>query len=106
MIVAILKTILIIALILIAVIAVVVCFLLFSPISYSVDGSYKDETADGKIRLRLFFGLISGEISYHHGIAASGYISLLGMKLYRIEGRLEDDGEEHKGDKNDKSEPL
>lgn len=67
--------------------------LLFAPISYRLKGSYIDELPDGTADVRAFFGMIHLSISYDHGVAESGYIKMLGITIYRIEGAQDEEGD-------------
>lgn len=87
------KFMLILLLALLLILLTLLVVLLISPISYKLKGSFVDEKADGTARLSFLFGVLSGEIRYHNGVAVSGAIRLFGVRLYCIEGRSRDEGD-------------
>ena len=93
----ILKFILIFLLAALLLLLLLVLLLLFSPIGYKLRGTFLEERADGTAKASALFGVVSGEICYHHGIAVSGSLRLFGIKLFGIEGRKEDDDGDDKG---------
>lgn len=86
----ILKFLLITAGILLLLLLLLILILLFAPLRYRIKGSYLDEKADGTAKADLLFGLLSVRIKYHHGIAETGSISVIGIPIYRIEGKEDD----------------
>ena len=99
---AVLRTAALIILILVIMLIILAALLLFSPIGYRLRGSFADEQPDGTARFSAFFGVLKGEISYHHGAAVSGELRLFGIRIYNIEGSPEDALRSFKEDEDDR----
>lgn len=61
--------------------------LLFVPVRYRLNGSFVEEKPDGTAELSWLCRAVSAEITYHHGVAASGAIKLFGFRIFRIRGK-------------------
>lgn len=59
---------------------------LFVPIRYRIDGSLIEEKPDGTVQVSWLCHFVTGELTYRHGVCVSGFVRVLGMTVFRIEG--------------------
>lgn len=72
---------------LLAAIFIIIMLLLFVPFIYELDGSYIEEKINGKVKISWLARFLSFEINYHEGIFISGYIRIMGICIFRIQGK-------------------
>ncbi|MDO4438233.1 MAG: hypothetical protein Q4B86_02150 [Eubacteriales bacterium] len=72
---------------LLAVILLIAMLLLFVPFRYELNGSYIGEKLDGEVKVSWLARFVCFDINYHEGIFVSGYVRIMGICIFRIQGK-------------------
>ena len=82
----IIKLILVVLLVLVALVLISAGLILFVPVRYHIDGSFKDETLAASAEARWLLGTLSARAGYNRDDGAEAYIKVCGFKVYDILG--------------------
>ena len=82
----IIKLILVLLLVLVALVLISAGLILFVPVRYHIDGSFKDETLAASAEARWLLGTLSARAGYNRDDGAVAYIKVCGFKVYDILG--------------------
>ena len=82
----IIKLILVVLLVLVALVLISAGLILFVPVRYHIDGSFRDETLAASAEARWLLGALSARAGYNRDDGAVAYIKVCGFKVYDILG--------------------
>ena len=94
----ILKVILTVVLVLLIAALVLIVLVLFVPVRYKLNGSFRDEIPDARAEAKWLLGILSVKASYAKESGVAAYVNLFGHKIYDILG--DDENAEADSDSN------
>ncbi len=81
---ALIKVILTVLIVLVALVLIAAGLILFVPLRYSIDGSFKDETGALRAEVKWLLGFLRARAAFNREDGAVAYISVCGFKVYDI----------------------